>query len=392
MGVGLVNLYSLENAPVWSWHSAFYKQLAWALVAILSMVLFSLVEGNVWRYLASLAYVGGVGLMILTAFVGQEVNGAKAWLEVGGLRLQPSEFMKVLAVLMLARVASQPDFSWGRWRDRLSVWAVVGLPAALALLQRDAGTALTYGALILPLYRMGLSGWVIVVPLVAGIVALGSLHYPWPVWVGVGLILGLMWYFLKRKGWWQVFVIALVTGTWAWVVPRAYQRVLAPHQRQRIAVLFDPYQDPRGAGWNVIQARIAIEAGGLWGRGYGQGLQSKLDFIPQRHTDFAFCSLAEEWGWIGSTAYLLLYGVFLWYLLWIAERTANRFALLYGYGLVGFLGVHLVINVGMIVGLLPVIGIPLIFLSYGGSSWVAMAAGIGILQRWYRERTLRLFS
>ncbi len=393
MGIGLFNLYSIENAPaVWNWGNAFYKQLVWAFLAALGMLLFSFLEGNLWRYMAPLAYIGGVGLMTLTVFIGREVNGAKAWLELGGLRLQPSEFMKVLAALMLARVASPPDFKWSRGRDRLSVLAIVGLPALLALLQRDTGTALTYGALVIPLYRIGLSGWFIVLPLVAGLMALGSLKYPWPVWAGVGLVVGLLWHLFWRKGWWPVLLITLAAGLWAWAVPKLYQHVLAPHQRQRIEVLFDPYRDPRGAGWNVIQARIAIEAGGLWGRGYGQGLQSKLDFIPQRHTDFAFCSLAEEWGWAGSTAYILLYMGFLWYLLWISERTGNRFALVYGYSLAGFLGLHLVINVGMILGLLPVIGIPLTFLSYGGSSWVAMAAGIGILQRWYRERTLRLFS
>ena len=392
MGIGLMNLYSIENFPAPSWSSNFYRQVAWAVLTVGVMGTMSFLEGAFWRYLAYVVYGGALGLMILTILVGREVNGARAWLELGGNRLQSSEFAKVATALALARFLEvSPDFSWRRRRDLMVVLGLVGLPMLLALLQKDTGTALTFGAFLVPLYRYGMSGWIVVGPVLMGGLAMVSLVYGWKVAIGVGAILGLVGYL-----WWRRWEWALLLGAalmvWAWVAPKLYERVLAPHQRRRIEVLLDPYKDPRGSGWNVIQVRIAIEAGGLWGRGYGQGLQSKLDFIPQRHTDFAFCGIAEEWGWVGSTILIGLFVGLMWVLASSAEKINSTFGLIFGYSLVGILGVHFLINLGMILGLLPVIGIPLPFISYGGSSWLAMGWGIGVMQRFYRERSLRLFG
>ncbi len=392
MGIGLVNLYSIENFPAFSWSSNFYRQVMWALLTVGMMGVVSLVEGGFWRYLAYVMYGGAIGLMVLTILVGREVNGARAWLDVGGIRLQSSEFAKVATALALARfLETSPDFSWRRRRDILVILGLVGTPMLLALLQKDTGTALTFGAFVVPLYRYGMSGWMIVGPIVVGGLAFVSLIYGWKVAVGVGAVLGILGYL-----WWRRWGVALLLGAalmgWAWLAPKAYERILAPHQRRRVEVLLDPYQDPRGSGWNVIQVRIAIEAGGFWGRGYGQGLQSKLDFIPQRHTDFAFCGIAEEWGWAGSTLVIGLFIGLLWALMFSAEKSNSTFGLIFGYSMMGILGVHFAINLGMILGLLPVIGIPLPFISYGGSSWVAVGWGMGLMQRLYRERSLRLFG
>jgi len=392
MGIGLANLYSIENFPALSWSSNFYKQLVWALLAGVGMVVVSLIEGAFWRYLAYVVYGGAIALMVLTILMGREINGARAWLELGGFRLQSSEFAKIATAIALARfLEASPDFSWKHGRERLIVFGLVTFPMVLALLQKDTGTALTFGAFAVPLYRYGMSGWLIVGPLVVGGIAFVSVVYGWKVGLLVGLAVGLISYWWVRRWRWVVLLGAFLAG-WAWVAPEVYDRVLAPHQRRRIEVLLDPYKDPRGAGWNVIQVRIAIEAGGLWGRGYGQGLQSKLDFIPQRHTDFAFCGIAEEWGWAGSTFVIGLFAALLWTLSIAAEKSQSLFGLIFGYSLMGIFAMHFLINLGMILGLLPVIGIPLPFISYGGSSWLAMGWGIGVLQRMYRERTLRLFS
>ncbi len=392
MGMGLANLYSIENFPSAGWSSNFYKQALWAGLTIGVMGVVSLIEGAFWRYLAYVAYAGAVGLMVLTILVGREVNGARAWLELGGIRVQSSEFAKVATALALARfLEASPDFSWKRGWNRLIPFGLVLLPMGLAFLQKDTGTALTFGAFTIPLYRYGMSGWVILGPVVVGGLAFTSLVYGWKVAAGIGLTLSFVGYL-----WWRRWMTAVLIGVGlaggAWLAPRVYESVLAPHQRRRIEVLLDPHKDPRGAGWNIIQVRIAIEAGGLWGRGYGQGLQSKLDFIPQRHTDFAFCGIAEEWGWTGSTALIGLWVALLWTLSTSAEKSNSTFGLILGYSLLGILGIHFAINIGMILGFLPVIGIPLPFISYGGSSWVAMGWGIGMLQRFYQERSLRLFS
>jgi rod shape determining protein RodA len=392
MGIGLINLYSIENFPAPSWSSNFYKQSVWAVLTVVGMIVVSLIEGAFWRYLAYVIYGGALGLMVLTVVIGREVNGTRAWLEIGGLRLQSSEFAKVATALALARFfEGRPDFSWRRGWERFIVFGLVALPMGLALLQKDTGTALTFGAFVVPLYRYGMSGWMVVAPLVVGGLGLVSVLYGWKVGMIVGTVLGVLSYWWWRR-WGWAFLVGLGLVGWGWLAPKAYERILAPHQRRRIEVLLDPYKDPRGSGWNVIQVRIAIEAGGLWGRGYGQGLQSKLDFIPQRHTDFAFCGIAEEWGWVGSTIVIGLYLSLLWVLSLSAEKSQSTFGLILGYSLVGILGLHFVINLGMILGLLPVIGIPLPFMSYGGSSWVAVGWGIGVMQRIYRERSLRLFG
>jgi rod shape determining protein RodA len=392
IGIGLLNLYSIENFPPLGWSHKFYRQLVWAGVAIVGMVIASYVEGAFWRYFAYVIYGGSIGLMALTALIGREVNGAQAWLEIGGLRLQPSEFGKIATALALSRyLESSPNFSWRRWQDRGILSFLIVFPMGLALLQKDAGTALTYGAFIVPLYRYGLNGWLIVLPLILAVLAFLTLLYPWYMVAGAGVLIGLAAHWAFRRWGLTLLLMGSLVG-WAWLAPQAYEHLLAPHQRRRVEVLLDPSKDPLGAGWNGMQVRIAIEAGGLIGTGYGQGLQSKLDFIPQRHTDFAFCGIAEEWGWMGGSVLILLYLVLMWHLSIVAERSNTTFGLIYGYSLLGIVLIHFIINLGMIVGLLPVIGIPLPFLSYGGSAWVALAGGMGIMQRLWRERSLRLFG
>lgn len=392
MGIGIANLYSLEGFPPLAWKHAYTRQLVWAGGALLVMGISSLVEGSVWRYFSYMIYGGGLIIMLITPFIGQEVSGARAWLEIGALRIQPSEFMKIATALALAAYLSHYDFHWERWRDRILVSGLILAPIGLTLLQRDTGTALTFAAFLVPLYRWGLSGSIIVLPLLLGGLSFLTLIYPW-VYIGLALtlIVLVVYAFVRRYVGLHLVGLGFLWG-WLALSQVLYTKVLAPHQRQRIQVLLDPYQDRLGAGWNIIQAQLAVVAGGISGQGYGKGRQSKLDFIPQRHTDFAFCGIAEEWGWIGSTALILLYVAFLSRLVWIAEKSNSPFALVYGYGFSAVLWFHLLINLAMILGLFPVVGIPLMLISYGGSSWVAVGWGVGILQSFYRERRMRLFG
>lgn len=394
MVIGILNLYSIEGFPPLEWRYAYVRQLVWGGVSLSVMAIATAIQAQFWRYFSYAIYAVGIGGMILTALIAREVNGARAWLEFGPIRLQPSEFMKVATALALATYLNRYKFKWDKWQDRLAVSGIIGLPILLTLLQKDTGTALTFLAFLVPLYRWGLSVWVIIVPVVLGGLAFLTLLYSWMYIAGGLTVVGLVSYFLlfgRRYFWLHLGVIAAL---WAWLGLSGYlyHKVLAPHQRQRISVLLDPYKDPLGAGWNTIQARVAVVAGGLNGQGYGKGLQSKLDFIPQRHTDFAFCGIAEEWGWLGALFVIGLYVLFLLRIVQIAEASNSVIALLYGYGLSAVLWIHLLINVAMIVGLFPVVGIPLTLISYGGSSWVAIGAGIGILQSFYRERRMRLFG
>ncbi|MCS6895366.1 MAG: rod shape-determining protein RodA [Bacteroidia bacterium] len=394
MGIGILNLYSIEGFAQLSWKYAYTRQLVWAAVSLFIMIFTTLIEGQVWRYFSYGIYAISLAVMLLPVFVGREISGAKAWLDIGPLRLQPSEFMKIATGLALAAYINRYDFRWTHWRDRIAIAALISTPAVFTLLQRDTGTALTFLAYLVPLYRWGLSIWVIIIPGLLGVLSFLTLLYPWG-YIGVGvtltIIISYLLLFRRKHLWLHVGILAFL---WSWLGLSGflYQKVLAPHQRQRIQVLLDPYKDPLGAGWNTIQARLAVVAGGFTGQGYGRGLQSKLDFIPQRHTDFAFCGIAEEWGWLGAVTVLGIYISLLLRITWVAENANSRFAIIYGYSLSAVLWIHLLINVAMIIGLFPVVGIPLTLISYGGSSWVAIGAGIGILQSFYRERRMRLFG
>ncbi|MEN3040918.1 MAG: FtsW/RodA/SpoVE family cell cycle protein [Bacteroidia bacterium] len=394
MGIGILNLYSIEGFPALNWKYAYTRQLVWASVSLIVMIVASLIEGQIWRYFSYGIYVVLAVIMLLTAFIGREVSGAKAWLDIGPLRLQPSEFMKVATGLAAAAYVNRYDFRWTHWRDRIGIAAIIFVPAGLTLLQRDTGTALTFLAYLVPLYRGGLSIWVILIPGILGLLSFLTLLYPW-LYIAIGLLLiAIISYVIlfRRKYFWMHIGVLSILWLWLGLSGFLYQKVLAPHQRQRIQVLLDPYKDPLGAGWNTIQARLAVIAGGFTGQGYGRGLQSKLDFIPQRHTDFAFCGIAEEWGWLGATIVLTIYLLLLLRMTWVAENSNSRIAIIYGYSLSAILWIHLLINLAMIVGLFPVVGIPLTLISYGGSSWVAIGWGIGILQSFYRERRMRLFG
>lgn len=320
MGIGLLNLASIENFPPLSWKSYWTKQLLAALIALLVTAIATLVEGRTWHYFSYALYGFWLGMMLFTAVFAREINGARAWLDIGPLRLQSSEFMKVATALAVGSFLTRYSFRWERLRDRIGVALLIGLPVGLTLLQRDTGTALTYAALLVPLYRWGLSGWVVGLPMIFGGLAFATLIFPW-VYVGLAVSgVVLVSYFLIRRGVW--LHLAVLAGLWGWLAISGllYEKVLAPHQRQRIEALFDPYKDPLGSGWNTIQARIAVVAGGVTGKGFGKGLQSKLDFIPQRHTDFALCSLAEEWGWVGTTFLLALFVGLIWRVSWVADK------------------------------------------------------------------------
>lgn len=394
MGIGIANLYSIEGFPPFSWKHAYVRQIVWALVAVGVMVIASLTEGQVWRYFSYLLYAGSAAVMLLTALIAREVKGARAWLEIGAFRFQPSEFMKIATALALAAFMSRYEFRWDRLREAIGALGLLSLPALLTLLQNDTGTTLTYVGLLVGCYRSGMSAWVILIPLALGTLAFLTLIMPWyylALGIGAAGVVSYLLLFRQQK---LLLHFLVVGGLVLWLAGAGtlYQYALAPHQKQRVQALLDPYSDPLGAGWNTIQARLAIVAGGLTGQGYGKGLQSKLDFIPQRHTDFAFCGIAEEGGWIGSVLFLGLYAIFLLRMAHLAEASNSDFTLYYGYALAGVLWIHLVIDVSMILGFFPVVGIPLVFISYGGSSWIAMAWGIGVLQSLYRERRMRLFG
>ncbi|MGQ9864239.1 MAG: FtsW/RodA/SpoVE family cell cycle protein [Bacteroidia bacterium] len=392
MGVGLLNLYSMEftfgGQETFSWESAFGRQVQWSVMALAAAVVVHLLPWRIWEPIAPYLYGIGIFLLILPILFGREINGARAWLDLGGIRFQPAEWTKVTTALLLAFWVSRYDFSWKKRREVALLGLLWVLPIGLILLQKDTGTAITYAGFAIGLYRAGLALSVLGVPVVLGLLFVAALIWPW--WQIVLGIVGLaavsyVVFFRRKLLLWHGLVVA-VLSMWIAIAQGIYQKVLAPHQRKRIEVLLGFTSDRAGAEWNITQAQIAIRGGGLWGQGFGKGMQSKLNYIPQQKTDFAFCNWAEEWGWIGSVFLLGMYGLLLFRLSQLAEKSRSYFALAYGYLVWGVLFMHIFINVGMILKLLPVIGIPLPFISYGGSAQVGFLVMLAIARRFYISR------
>jgi len=386
---GWLNIYAADFNPlleksILNFDLNAGKQLVWIITAVFLIILpIFIIDYKFYSAFAYIIYGFIVFLCLVTIFFGTEHNGSRSWFEIGALRIQPAEFAKFGTSLALAHFLGQINVRWEQAKTRLIAFAIIGLPAVLILLQNETGTVLVFGAFVLVLYRQGLSQWVLIVGvLFVSIFVLALLFPPHSVIQGLsyffGLVLLLTIYSgLKRKTnrvrrilVRSVAVVGIYFACIATVlsVDFVVNKVLQPHQRTRIMVLFDPETDPRGAGYNVKQSKIAIGSGEFIGKGFLQGTQTKLKYVPEQSTDFIFCTIGEEHGWIGSTLLIILYIIFMMRLIYLAERQRDRFAKIYGYSVACIFFMHFMINIGMTIGIFPVIGIPLPFFSYGGSS------------------------
>jgi rod shape determining protein RodA len=390
---GWVAIYSASvkntDASIFNLNFNFGKQLIWIVLALAAGVVVLYTDTKFIEFVAPGVYVASVILMTITAIWGKEINGAKAWLEIGGIRLQSSEFGKVGTSLFLAAYMSRYNFSFKYWRHRLAVFAIVALPFGLTMMQKDTGTALVFTSFLIMLYREGLSAKYLLLVLGVGISAvLGLVTNPVLLVSGIALAALMSYYFFySKKFLWVHVALGVLFCTTALGMDYIVDRVLKPHQRNRIYAALNPEIDPQGLNWNTLQSKIAIGSGGFSGKGFLQGTQTKFDFVPQQDTDFIFCTIGEETGWLGSALFLVLMFAFLAQLTYLAENSKSPFARVFGYGTVSILFFHLTVNIGMTIGLIPVIGIPLPFFSYGGSSLLSFTLMVFILLNFYANRT-----
>lgn len=327
-----------------------------------------------FRFYDSLAYVIYgliIFLLILVLIFGREVAGSQSWLEIGPVKIQPSEFAKFAAPLALGKLLSTPLFKLDNPKNVMIAAAVIGFPAVLIILQGDTGTALVFAALAIPLYREGLNPVIIVIGIAAVVLFVLTLFFSeWYLSIGIAAICTLMIALGKKSA--RRISLIVVSGMLVisviFGVDYFVNNVLRPHQQNRIKALINPDSDPLGYGWNVTQSKIAIGSGGFFGKGYLEGTQTKFDFVPEQTTDFIFCTVGEEVGWFGSFVLIALFVLFLLRLVTLAERQKSKFARVYGYSVAAIFFFHFMVNIGMTIGLFPVIGIPLPFISYGGSS------------------------
>ena len=399
--IGWLNVYASIHTPDMGSPLAFSlrsgKQFVWILTAFaLAVVILFVVNPRLWEVLATPGYLIVMVLLVAVIFLGSAHKGSHSWFSIGPISFQPAEISKITTSLLLAMLMSRQNFSLGRWKDFWLVAAVLGLPMLIILAENETGSALVYAGMLFVLYREGLPGVILV--LLGLAVVLFILTLKTSVWVSLAVlgVIGLLylWYLLRetrplsRERRFSMRMLLLAVGVFAGLVfstDFVFHKVLQDHQRLRIEVLLGMKDDPHGVGYNVRQSMIAIGSGGFAGKGFTNGTQNTGGFVPEQSTDFIFCTIGEEWGFLGCLVVLALYGFLITRILHDAERSREGFTRIYGYCVAACLFMHLFINVGMTIGIMPVIGIPLPFLSYGGSSLWAFTVMLFIFIALYRQ-------
>lgn len=384
VAIGWINIYasihSSEPASIFDWGCRSGKQFVWILTAaVLAVVILFAVNPRLWEVVAVPSYFVVLFLLVAVIFVGASVKGSHSWFRLGPVSFQPAEISKITTSLVLATLMGRTGFSFARRGDFLKVAAVVALPMLIIIAESETGSALVYVGFLFALFREGLSVWYLVLILAA--IVLFILTLKAGIWVSLGVvaaggIAGLVVLLRRhrprsreRRSALRLLLLGVVAaGLMALSTRVVFDKVLADHQRSRIEVLLGMKEDPAGVGYNVRQSMIAIGSGGMFGKGYLQGTQTTYGFVPEQSTDFIFCTVGEEWGFVGCLAVILLYVALILRIAKDAERSREAFTRIYGYCLACCLFMHLFINIGMTIGLMPVIGIPLPFISYGGSS------------------------
>jgi rod shape determining protein RodA len=377
--------YNEAHPSIFDLTQVYGKQLLWIGGALLVGFIILLIDAKFFNVFSLWIYIFFLFCLFAVLVYGTATKGATSWIDLGGgVKFQPSEFAKMATALAVAGYLDRLDVDLQKRKDQIVTAALILIPMALVLLQNDTGSAIVFVSFIFVLYREGFpgAGWV----MVAGVTAIALFVFTL-VWsqkvmyiiLGALLVLTLTYYLITRKkGIVKMLGVFAIAFMFVFSVDYAFNKVLQEHQKNRILVLLGQLDDPKGVGYNVHQSKIAIGSGGFAGKGFLEGTQTKYDFVPEQHTDFIFCTIGEEGGFLGTCLVVLLYVALLVRLIILAERQRSTFSRVYGYAIAGILFVHVAINIGMTIGLVPVIGIPLPFLSYGGSSMLAFTMMLAI--------------
>jgi rod shape determining protein RodA len=427
--IGWINIYAAvyneEHQSIFDSTQRYGKQLIWIFAALFLIIVILIIDSKFYEFFAYFFYGISIFTLVFVLIFGREINGAKSWFEIGNILIQPSEFAKFATCLAIAKYFSSYNLKIHKIKTLVKIGIITFLPAILILIQNDTGSALVYASFILVFYRQGLSGTFLLFTLVIAVLFILSLVFSLEtlfisllivsalfyylvrprkkeIGIGVGIfalvfsiiffaekqikyeipiyqlllvatIISSTFYFFlaykKKLNIASIITISLLSAMiYTSSVDYFFNNILGEHQQSRINVLLGLKSDPLGTGYNVNQSKIAIGSGGFLGKGFLKGTQTKFDFVPEQSTDFIFCTVGEEWGFAGTSVVILLYLFLLIRLLIITERQRSIFNRIYGYGVVSVLFFHFAINIGMTIGLAPVIGIPLPFFSYGGSS------------------------
>ncbi len=364
------SVYNEEHQSIVDFTQKYGKQLIWIATALLLAIIILILDGNFYAAFSYPIYGISIISLILVLFIGKEISGSKSWFRLGEFGIQPAEFAKFATNMALAKFLSNINIKMTDARTKVISVALILLPILLILVENETGCALVFFAFILVLYREGLSGNILLLGSAAAILFVLALLINKFILIGIIAGVALLLILVVRRNRSNLLIIMgslIFASATIYSVDYAFNH-LEPHQKKRINVFLGKETDKKKAGYNVNQSLIAIGSGGFTGKGYLQGTQTKYDFVPEQSTDFIFCTVGEEWGFIGTFVVITLFIVLLLRIIFIAERQRSPYTRIYGYGVASILFFHLLVNIGMTIGLAPVIGIPLPFFSYGGSS------------------------
>jgi rod shape determining protein RodA len=373
--IGWLNIYAAvyneEHRSLFDLSQHYGKQMIWIFGALVLALVILITDAKFFSAFAYIIYGIIILLLLTVTLVGKEVAGSKSWFEIGNFSLQPSELAKFATALALAKFLSNLDLNTQRLSTKIISAAIILLPVVLILLQPDVGSAMVFSSLILVLFREGLSGKLLIAGACLAFLFVLALVINKFVLIGIAFSLCVLAFFLYknlRKQWFKLVIVLVMLSGFILSIGYVVDNILEPHQQKRLNVLVGTETDLKGAGYNLNQSMIAIGSGGFLGKGFLQGTQTKFDFVPKQSTDFIFCTIGEEWGFIGSSVLIMLFVGLFTRIIIMAERQRSKFSRVYGYGVASILFFHFAVNIGMTIGLFPVIGVPLPFISYGGSS------------------------
>lgn len=382
-GFGLLAIYSSTVNNSFAQEN-FQRQVVWGIIGFVIFFITYSLPTNVFKSLAVPAYLVSLILLVAVIIMGRQISGSKSWLVIGSVGFQPSEIAKIGTIMAIAAYLSRTNCNIDSFKDILITLAIGFTPVLLILMEPDMGTSIVFfGMILIMFFWKGISSFSLFVVLSPALVAIAAIFGMIYFIIALLLVIGLLITFKKNLFFSaSIFATSLSSGFFADYVYHA----LSPHQQKRIQSFLDPNADPLGSGYNTIQAKVAIGSGGLFGKGFLAGNQTQLQFIPEQWTDFAFCVIGEEFGFIGSIIVIVTFLILFLRILKLCFNTKDEFMGLVSIGILSVYLIHFIINLGMVVGILPVIGIPLPFISYGGSSLLVSMFMLGILANLYRTR------
>lgn len=390
-GAIFTSQYEPQNWHLFDLSKNYGKQLLWIGISLSMFIFVQLIDARLIVSLSYLIYGLMIGLLLIVFVKGQSVGGNQNWINFGFFKLQPSEFVKYGTALALSRFLSRPLVRFSRLKDRMIVGAIIGLPLLLILKQGDVGSALVYVGFVFVLNRVGLPNGLIYLGLYIVTISVLSLLINEYFLMGGLVLISLIIIYFNRKSRQLVYfvgIVALVSCLYIKGVDLIFNNVLKDYHRERINVMLGKVSDNAGAAYNLNQSKIAIGSGGVFGKGYLNGTQTRYDFVPELSTDFIFCTIGEELGFLGSIIVISLFVSLILRIIYLAERQRSVFNQLFMYCVASIIFMHFIINIGMTIGLAPVIGIPLPFISYGGSSLISFTLMIATVIKLDSDRLL----